>query len=160
MLGWLRRSAMIQAYNCAKGLALLGYTHSLEHFSVERCYSCYLPLISVETFPMPITVNGVEITDAAIHAETQHHPAPSPEIAHYAAKLALVAKELLLQEATRLEIKGDDGEARIAALIEQEIGEDSDEPSHHRAISEYLARLIGRATINGIDLMSASSPVR
>lgn len=108
---------------------------------------------------MPMTINGVEITDAAIHEETQYHPAPSPEIAHYSAKLALVAKELLLQEAARLEIKGDDGEARIAALIQQEVGEALDEPVHHRAISEYLARLIGRATINGIDLIGAPSSV-
>ena len=70
---------------------------------------------------MPITVNGVEITDSAIHAEMQHHPAPSREAAEYSAKLALVAKELLLQEATRLEIADDDEEGRIAALIEREV---------------------------------------
>ena len=29
---------------------------------------------------MPITVNGVVISDAAIHAEIQHHPAPSREL--------------------------------------------------------------------------------
>ncbi|MBK8185273.1 MAG: hypothetical protein IPK63_21165 [Candidatus Competibacteraceae bacterium] len=102
---------------------------------------------------MPITINGVEITDAAIYTEMQHHPASSAEIANYSAKLALVAKELLLQEAARLQIKGDDGEARIAALIEQEIGSAADEASHHQAVSQYLARLISRATINGIDLM-------
>ena len=51
---------------------------------------------------MPITVNGVEISDAAIHAEMTHHPAPSRELAEYAARLALLAKELLTQEAARL----------------------------------------------------------
>ncbi|MDG4582801.1 MAG: peptidylprolyl isomerase [Candidatus Competibacter sp.] len=70
---------------------------------------------------MPITVNGVEITDSAIHAEMQHHPASSREAAEYSAKLALVAKELLLQEAARLEIAGDDEEERIAALMEREL---------------------------------------
>ncbi len=70
---------------------------------------------------MPITVNGIEITDAAIHAEMQHHPAPSREVAEYSAKLALVAKELLLQEAARLEISEVDEDARIAALIEREV---------------------------------------
>lgn len=109
---------------------------------------------------MPMTINGVEITDAAIHAETHHHPAPSPEMAHYSAKLALIAKELLRQEAVRLALQGEDDDTRIAALIQQEVGEPSDDPSHHRAVSEYLARLIGRANINGIDFMSAVNPVR
>lgn len=70
---------------------------------------------------MPITVNGVEITDAAIHTEMQHHPAPSRDLAEYSAKLALVAKELLLQEAARLEISDVDEDARIASLIEREV---------------------------------------
>lgn len=70
---------------------------------------------------MPITVNGVEIADAAIYAEMQHHPAPSREAAEYSAKLALVAKELLLQEAARLNIPGEDEEQRITALIEREV---------------------------------------
>lgn len=70
---------------------------------------------------MPITVNGVEITDTAIYAEMQHHPAPSREAAEYSAKLALVAKELLLQEATRLNICDADEEQRITALIEREV---------------------------------------
>lgn len=70
---------------------------------------------------MPILVNGVEITDAAIHAEMQHHPAPSRELAEYSAKLALLARELLLQEAARLEIADADEEARISALIEREL---------------------------------------
>ena len=88
---------------------------------------------------MPITVNGVEITAAAIRAEMQHHPAPSREIAEYAAKLALVAKELLLQEANRLGIAGGDGEERIAKLIERELGNSEDKPGQPRAVSQYLA---------------------
>lgn len=70
---------------------------------------------------MPITVNGVEISDAAIHAEMQHHPAPSRELAEYSARLALVARALLLQEAARLDLADADEDARIAALIEREI---------------------------------------
>lgn len=34
-------------------------------------------------FYLPVTVNGIEIGDAAIHAEMQHHPAPSWELAEY-----------------------------------------------------------------------------
>ena len=70
---------------------------------------------------MPITVNGVVISDAAIHAEIQHHPAPSRELAEYAARLALVARELLVQEAARLGIVDADEDARIEALIKREV---------------------------------------
>ncbi len=70
---------------------------------------------------MPITINGVAITDAAIQAEMSHHPAPSRELAEYSATLALLARELLLQEAARLEIAGADEDARITALIEREV---------------------------------------
>lgn len=97
---------------------------------------------------MPIIVNGVEITEAAIRAEMQHHPAPSPKISEFSAKLALIAKTLFLQEAARLEITGADEEARITALIEREIGPVKDEASHHRAVSEYLAKLMSRAVLN------------
>ncbi len=69
---------------------------------------------------MSMTVNGVEISDAAINAEMQHHPAPSKEKAEYSAKLALVARELLLQEAARLDISAADEEQRLTALIERE----------------------------------------
>ncbi len=105
---------------------------------------------------MPITVNGVEITDNAIHAEMQHHPlAPSRQVAEYSAKLALVAKELLSQEAARLNIEGQDGDARIEALLAQEVGAQADEAKQHQAISHYLAQLLGRATINGINLVDS-----
>ncbi|MBK7543745.1 MAG: hypothetical protein IPP10_18620 [Candidatus Competibacteraceae bacterium] len=108
---------------------------------------------------MPITVNGVEITDAAIQAEMQHHPAPSREIAEYAAKLSLVAQELLLQEANRLEIAGGDGEERIAALLQREVGNAEDKPGQPKAVSQYLAKLLGRATIGGVDLSGAQPPL-
>lgn len=70
---------------------------------------------------MPIMVNGVEISDDAIYAEMQHHPAPSKAMAEYSARLALVAKELLLQEAARLDIAGADEEERLNALLEREV---------------------------------------
>jgi peptidyl-prolyl cis-trans isomerase C len=71
--------------------------------------------------PLPITVNGVEISAAAIAAEMSHHPAPTPDIARYSATLALIAKELLLQEAARLEITDADEDDRISALFEREV---------------------------------------
>ncbi|WPB87154.1 peptidylprolyl isomerase [Sediminicoccus rosea] len=79
-----------------------------------------------------IRVNGVVIPRAAIAQETQHHPAPRPLDAMKAASVALVVRELLLQEARRLGIPADpasDGEGRreteeealIRGLVEREV---------------------------------------
>lgn len=80
--------------------------------------------------PRAALVNGVPIPRDAIARETQNHPASKPIEAWQAAARALVIRELLLQEAARLEIAatplsdGDgrretDEEARIRALLEQ-----------------------------------------
>ncbi|MFY8113488.1 MAG: peptidylprolyl isomerase, partial [Rhabdaerophilum sp.] len=77
--------------------------------------------------PRTVTVNGVTIPREAIARETQNHPASKPIEAWQAAARALVIRELLLQEATRLEIvavplsdgegrRETDEEARIRAL--------------------------------------------
>lgn len=52
--------------------------------------------------PKTISVNGVEISRAAISRETQNHPAGKPIEAWQAAARALVVRELLLQEARRI----------------------------------------------------------
>lgn len=76
---------------------------------------------------IPVTVNGVEIAAAAIHAEMQHHPASSVAEAQAAATRALVVRELLEQEARRLAIVDSPDkdetveEARIRRLIEHEV---------------------------------------
>lgn len=46
-----------------------------------------------------VSVDGVVIPEAAIAAETQHHPASTPAAARTAAAEALVVRELLLREA-------------------------------------------------------------
>ncbi len=80
----------------------------------------------------PVTVNGVTISHDAIAREVQHHPARKPVAAWHAAALALVVRELLLQEAARLGIDTDperiengqretEDEARIRGLIAQEV---------------------------------------
>ena len=51
-----------------------------------------------------VSVNGVEISPEAIAQEIQHHPAASPEQAWKEAARALAVRELLLQEARRLEM--------------------------------------------------------
>lgn len=53
---------------------------------------------------LPITVNGVEISSLAIAGEMQYHPADSQQSAYHQASQALVIKELLVQEAARLNI--------------------------------------------------------
>ncbi|MFT5390277.1 MAG: peptidyl-prolyl cis-trans isomerase C [Gammaproteobacteria bacterium] len=55
--------------------------------------------VHVQTSPEPVRVNGVEIARDAILAETQNHPAPSPNEALSGATRGLVVRELLLQAA-------------------------------------------------------------
>lgn len=80
----------------------------------------------------PISVNGVIISHDAIAREVQHHPSARPVAAWQSAARALVVRELLRQEAMRLEIETEpepiDGgqreteeEARIRGLIAQEV---------------------------------------
>ncbi len=79
-----------------------------------------------------ISVNDKALDEAQILAEAQHHPASTPGEALIAAARALVVRELLLQEADRLNIveepKSDEtgnvempDDARIRALMEQEL---------------------------------------
>ena len=76
-----------------------------------------------------ITVNGRAITEEQIARETQYHPAPSAEQAIREASVALVVRELLLQEAAALGVTGSSGpddsvvpeERIIAALLDHEI---------------------------------------
>jgi len=82
--------------------------------------------------PPPVTVDGVQIDEASIAREAQHHPANSPDEAREAAARALVVRHLLLAEAARLEIVPEpetdaDGrreteeEALISTLLRQEV---------------------------------------
>nr|WP_245926710.1 peptidylprolyl isomerase [Breoghania corrubedonensis] len=79
-----------------------------------------------------VSVDGVEIPQAAILAEAQNHPGANPGEAVRQAAHALVVRELLVQEARRQEIEAspepdDEGrhetqeDALVRALIEAEI---------------------------------------
>lgn len=79
-----------------------------------------------------VRVNGVPIPRDLIAREVQHHPARSPAEGWKAAARALVVRELLLQEARRLEVSAEplvdedgrretDEEAAIRALVEREV---------------------------------------
>lgn len=74
-----------------------------------------------------VAINGAKIAEQAILAEMQHHPAPSVGDAMRAAAEALAVRELLLQEARRLELtparEGDETEedALVRRLIAREV---------------------------------------
>jgi len=68
---------------------------------------------------MGISVNGVEITDAAIEEELPHHQQAANPLKQ--ALHELVLRTALLQEADRLGIAGEDVDARIEALFTQEV---------------------------------------
>ena len=65
--------------------------------------SCTVQAVNVPK-PKAVTVNNTEIPRAEIARETQNHPAKSPFEAWKAAARALAIRELLLQEARRLDI--------------------------------------------------------
>ncbi|ESR25761.1 peptidylprolyl isomerase [Lutibaculum baratangense] len=82
--------------------------------------------------PLPVRVNGVEISRAAIAREIQNHPAEDAATAARETARALVVRELLLQEATRLGIEADpmtdaddrretEEEALIRRLLDEEV---------------------------------------
>lgn len=91
--------------------------------------------------PVYIRVVGVEISEAEIAREMQHHPAASPQRARADAARALVVRELLRREIERLglpaEVEAADGETLeetcIRALIEREVAtpEPSEEACRH-----------------------------
>ncbi|WP_342236974.1 peptidylprolyl isomerase [Inquilinus sp. OTU3971] len=105
--------------------------------------------------PMPtVTVNGVAISRKAIAAEVQNFPGPDPRGSWEAAAQALAIRELLLQEAWRLEIPveqrrdetgrletGED--ALVRALIEREIRTpEPDEQALRRVYETHRKRFI------------------
>jgi peptidyl-prolyl cis-trans isomerase C len=79
-----------------------------------------------------VRVNGVEIAPEAIAQEIQHHPAPDADTAWREAARALAIRELLLQEARRLEIEAEpevdeagraesEADALIRALLDENV---------------------------------------
>lgn len=103
--------------------------------------------------PRPeIFVNGVAITEEMVRTEAQNHPAENPAAAFDAAARALVVRELLVQEAKRLEISATpeavgegrretDEDALIRTLLESEIiVPTADEAACRRYYEVNLAR--------------------
>lgn len=82
--------------------------------------------------PRIVSVNGVTIPRGAIAQEIQNHPAPTQFEAWTAAARALAIRELLLQEARRLDVRAEPmvdeagrrqtmDEALVRTLVEQEV---------------------------------------
>ncbi|RUV83958.1 peptidylprolyl isomerase [Mesorhizobium sp. M1A.F.Ca.IN.022.07.1.1] len=110
---------------------------------------------SRERVAMPlVTVNGVAISRKAIAAEVQNFPARNPGEGWRAATRALVIRELLLQQARRLDIRAEqradpDGrretieDALVRGLIEREVRvPDADEETLRRFYENNLRRFV------------------
>lgn len=68
---------------------------------------------------MGISVNGIEITDATIQEELPHHQQASNPLKQTVHELVL--RTVLLQEADRLAIQGEDDDTRIESLFAREV---------------------------------------
>lgn len=94
--------------------------------------SCSLQQLAGMDRPRRVSVNGISIAREDIARETQNHPADRPLTAWHAAARALVVRELLLQEAQRLQIlavplvdsegrRETEPEAQIRQLIAEQV---------------------------------------
>ena len=100
----------------------------------------------------PVTVNGVTVPHDAISRETQNHPAPTPIAAWTAAARALAVRELLVQEARRLDLRAEpavdeegrretEEEALVRGLVETQVATPlPDEASCRRYYEQNLGR--------------------
>lgn len=110
-------------------MASIRIDHRAHAATVKRTH---VPL-TVEPLASPpaVTVDGVTIAQEAIAREMQNHPADDPAIAWAEAVRALAVRELLLQEARRLDVMATpeeregrsetEEEALIRALLEREL---------------------------------------
>lgn len=117
-----------------------------------------------------VIVNGKQIEAALIAAEVQNHPAADPEQAWEAAARALVLRQLLLDEADRLEImsvglvdaegrKLADEDARIEALLEQEVQcPHADETVTRRFYAQHSDRFRSPTVVEAEHILFAASP--
>jgi len=118
----------------------------------------------------PVTVNGNEISAAAIAAEVQNHLAPDADTAWEGAARALVFRQLLLDEADRLEImsvglvdaegrKLADEDARIEALLEQEVrSPHADDATILRFYERHADRFTSPTLVEAEHILFSASP--
>jgi peptidyl-prolyl cis-trans isomerase C len=108
---------------------------------------------------MMISVNGVELSDEAVYAEMQYHPADDAGAAQREAAVALIVRELLIQEAARLGIDGGSEEARMQALIECEVRTpEPDEMTCRRYYDNNRRRFRSPDICEGHHILFAAAP--
>ncbi len=117
-----------------------------------------------------IQINDVEISETAILAEAQNHPAPSPDQAIAAATEALVVRELLLQKARDLHIaplpqtdaagnRETPEDALIRQLLEIEVTvPEADEETCRRYFENNRARLRSPDLFEAAHILFAADP--
>lgn len=117
-----------------------------------------------------VSVNGVVISQQAIAAEAQNHPAAKPGWAYRAAARALAIRELLAQEAARLNVQAEPREiepgrretpeeARHRALLEREIATPcADEASCRRFYGNNLHRFRSPDLFEPAHILFSASP--
>ena len=108
------------------------------------------PVIAIK--PKSVSVNGVEISRAAISRETQNHPSRKPTEAWLSAARALAIRELLLQQARALSMQPEpltddegrretDEEALVRDVIEREVvTPEPDEATCRRYYTQNMRR--------------------
>ncbi|MCB4820282.1 peptidylprolyl isomerase [Roseicella aerolata] len=106
-----------------------------------------------------IRVDNVEIPEAAVAAEMQHHPAATRDGAWHAAAQSLVIRQLLLAEAAR---KGHDTEAEeaaVSALVTAEVQvPEADEATCRRWFEANRARLRSPEAWQARHILLAADP--
>lgn len=117
-----------------------------------------------------VTVNGRAIDPSVIAAEVQNHPAPDANRAWEGAARALVLRQLLLDEADRLEImsvglvdaegrKLADEDARIEALLEQEVRcPHADEATIRRYYESHADRFTSPTVVEAEHILFSAAP--
>jgi peptidyl-prolyl cis-trans isomerase C len=126
-------------------------------------------MVEVLEYP-PVLLNGREIDAAAIASEVQIHPAPDAHAAWEAAARALLFRQLLLDEADRLDImtvglvdaegrKLADDDARIEALLEQEVRcPEADAATVQRYYDSHAERFTSPTFVEAEHILFAASP--
>jgi len=117
-----------------------------------------------------VSVGGIAIDPVDIAAEAQNHPAQKPDEAWAHAARALVVRQLLLNEADRLDIAAPsltdaDGhklapdDARIEALLDQEVTTPSaDDETARRYYEQHRERFSSPTIVEAEHILFAAAP--
>jgi peptidyl-prolyl cis-trans isomerase C len=100
--------------------------------------------------PVPVSVNGVAISSADIARETQHHASADPDEAWTMAARALAIRELLTQEARRLDI--------VAEPIEDEDCRETPDEARLRYYEQNRRRFRSSDLCEAAHILIAAAP--